>query len=182
YNMRRSKILSPEIAPNAAHQALADFEASYAGEFLLVTQNVDDLHQRAGSKKILPMHGELLKVRCLDTGEVYDWREDLNGQTPHPNDASRLGRLRPHIVWFGEMPMGMEMIEHAATSADVFLAIGTSGVVYPAAGIVEWTPPGCRKIEVNLDDTPKSPNFDEALRGKASEVVPNLLKELADAT
>ena len=175
YNERRRRLLRDDIRPNAAHLALADYERHHEGEFLLVTQNIDDLHQRAGSKNVLPMHGELLKARCLDTGELFPWREDLTLQTPHPSDPRRVGRLRPHVVWFGEMPIGMERIEEAAREADLFIAIGTSAVVYPAAGIVRWTRSNCRRIEINLDDTPQSGTFDETIRGKASVEVPKFL-------
>lgn len=181
YNMRRSNLLSPEIQPNAAHEALAKFEASWPGGFFLVTQNIDDLHYRAGSRNVLSMHGELLKARCTRTGEVFDWRDDLGLDTAHPKNPDWLGCLRPHVVWFGEMPLGIEDIEAAASRADIFIAIGTSALVYPAAAIVEWTRPDCRTIEINLDDTPKSQNFDEAIRGKASEEVPRLLEALSNA-
>lgn len=180
YNHRRRELQQNGIEPNAAHRALAEFERRGSGEFLLVTQNIDDLHQRAGSRNVLPMHGELLKARCTETGEVWPWREDLNLQTPHPRDPSRRGLLRPHVVWFGEMPFGMEQIELAARSAELFIAVGTSGLVYPAAGIVQWTPPGCRRVEINLDDTPASPAFDLTIRGKASEEVPKFLQELSE--
>jgi NAD-dependent deacetylase len=179
YNMRRDKLVSPDIQPNAAHKAIADFEASHQDDFLLVTQNIDDLHQRAGSKKILPMHGELLKARCLDTGALFDWRTDLGTDTPHPLNPKKLGRLRPHIVWFGEMPFGMEEIALAASRADVFIAIGTSAVVYPAAAIVEWTHPGCQRVEINLEHTPQSTRFTTTLRGPASKLVPQFLKSLS---
>ncbi len=178
YNTRRRKLLSPEIQPNAAHLALAEFERNHADEFLLVTQNIDDLHQRAGSQRVLPMHGELLKVRCLDSDEVFDWRDDLDVETPHPEDPKRLGRLRPHIVWFGEMPFGLDKIERAANVADVFISIGTSGVVYPAAGIVRSTKPSCRRIEINLDATPGTTLFDESIRGPATVEVPRVLSQL----
>ena len=181
YNMRRSKLLRPEIQPNAAHEALAKFEVTWPGEFFLVTQNIDDLHYRAGSCNVLSMHGELLKARCTRTGEIFDWREDLGLGTPHPEDPDRFGCLRPHVVWFGEMPLGMEEIEAAASKADIFIAIGTSALVFPAAAIVEWTRSECRKIEINLVDTPKSKNFDETIRGKASEEVPRLLEALSNA-
>lgn len=178
YNQRRRGLQQGEIEPNAAHRALAEFEAAYSDDFLLVTQNVDDLHQRAGSERVLPMHGELLKARCLDSGKVFDWREDLTLDTPHPDDPSRRGRLRPHIVWFGEMPFGMEQIEAAANGADLFLAIGTSAVVYPAAGIVQSTRRGCRTVEINLEQTPQSDAFDESIRGKATVEVPKFLQTL----
>jgi NAD-dependent deacetylase len=179
YNQRRRRLQADDIRPNAAHVALAEFEARHDDEFLLVTQNIDDLHQRAGSKNVLPMHGELLKARCIDTGELFDWRDDLTTDTPHPRDDSRCGRLRPHVVWFGEMPIGMERIDSAARAADLFIAIGTSAVVYPAAGIVQATGRDCRTIEINLDDTPQSSSFDESVRGKASVEVPKFLQTLS---
>lgn len=181
YNIRRRSLLSPEVQPNAAHVALADFEAQHDGGFFVVTQNVDGLHVRAGSKNVLAMHGEILKARCCDTGEVFDWKDDLTIETPHPNfpdDPSRLGLLRPHIVWFGEMPFGLEQISAVARQADLFVSIGTSAVVYPAAGIVEATKPDCRRVEINLDDTPKSSAFDTVIRGKASVEVPKFFDSL----
>jgi NAD-dependent deacetylase len=178
YNQRRSRLRQEDIQPNAAHLALAEFEREHDDSFLLVTQNIDDLHQRAGSKKVLPMHGELLKARCIDTGELFDWTGDLSVETPHPRDPSRRGRLRPHVVWFGEMPIGLELIDAAARKADLFVAIGTSAMVYPAAGIVQATRPDCRRVEINLDDTPQSSVFDATIRGKASVEVPKFLASL----
>lgn len=178
YNGRRRRLHQDDIRPNAAHIALAEFEHQHDDEFLLVTQNVDNLHQLAGSRKILPMHGELLKARCIDTGQLFDWPGDLSVETPHPVDPSRLGRLRPHVVWFGEMPLGMETIECAARAADLFIAIGTSAVVYPAAGIVQLTRNRCRTVEINLDDTPATSTFDHSIRGRASVEVPKLLQSL----
>ncbi len=179
YNLRRRKLLDPAIRPNAAHDALAEFERRHAGEFLLVTQNIDDLHQRAGSRNVLPMHGELLKARCTLTGDVVDWREDLSVDTIRPEEPDLVGTLRPHVVWFGEMPFGMERIAEFAEDCDLFLAIGTSGVVYPAAGIVQNTPGTCRRIEINLDDTPQSPHFQQSIRGPASVEVPRFLDSIA---
>tara|TARA_R110002073_G_scaffold114210_1_gene251268 strand:- start:3759 stop:4457 length:699 start_codon:yes stop_codon:yes gene_type:complete len=178
YNQRRRCLLDAKIQPNAAHRALAEFEAAQRDDFLLVTQNIDDLHTRAGSKRVLAMHGELLKARCVRTGEIFPWRDDLDQSTPHPTRPEIRGTLRPHVVWFGEMPLGLEQIQEAASQADLFIAIGTSAVVYPAAGIVRQTKPSCRKIEINLDDTPNSSEFDESIRGKASIEVPAFLKSL----
>ncbi len=178
YNERRRNLLDSQIRPNAAHSALAEFEKRHQGNFFLVTQNIDDLHQRAGSRQVLAMHGELLKARCLDSGELFDWRQDLSTTTPHPRDPSVLGRLRPHVVWFGEMPIGLERILTAATEADLFIAIGTSAVVYPAAGIVNMVKDNCRRIEINLESTPTSDLFDESLRGPASVLVPQTLARL----
>lgn len=178
YNMRRRKLLDPSIRPNAAHEALARFESRHRGEFLLVTQNIDDLHRRAGSRNVLPMHGELLKARCTLTGDVLDWRDDLFVDTVRPDEPDLVGTLRPHIVWFGEMPFGLDVIDAFARDCDLFVAIGTSGVVYPAAGIVQSTPPTCRRVEINLDDTPQSPHFERSIRGKATLEVPKFLESI----
>ncbi|QDT11277.1 NAD-dependent protein deacylase [Planctomycetes bacterium K23_9] len=178
YNGRRAALQSNEVQPNAAHIALAEFERSHQGNFLLVTQNIDDLHQRSGSQNILPMHGELLKARCVDSGDLFDWTGDLTADTPHPRSDGKPGRLRPHVVWFGEMPIGLDEIDAAARQADLFIAIGTSALVYPAAGIVQATAPLCRRVEINLDDTPQSPAFDQKIRGKASVEVPKFLQSL----
>ena len=180
YNERRRALQADDIQPNAAHRALAEFEQQHDDEFLLVTQNIDDLHQRAGSKKVLPMHGELLKARCLDSGKLYPWTDDLSLETPHPEQPDRPGRLRPHVVWFGEMPIGLETIDQAARNADLFVAIGTSAVVYPAAGIVDATRPDCRRVEINLDPTPQSAAFELTIRDKASEAVPRFLESLKE--
>lgn len=178
YNARRRNLLDDSIAPNPAHIALAAFENRHPGEFLLVTQNIDNLHQRAGSRNVLPMHGELLKARCSLTGDVIDWHDDLGIDTAHPSEPDLIGTLRPHIVWFGEMPMGLDDIAAFAEDCDLFIAIGTSAVVYPAAGIVQCTPASCRRVEINLDDTPQSDKFELTIRGKASIEVPKFLESI----
>ena len=178
YNQRRRELLTADIQPNAAHLALAAFEARFQGEFLLITQNVDDLHERAGSKHLLHMHGELLKTRCLRTEEVFDWREDLDADTPHPTRPDWRGTLRPHIVWFGEMPFYLDKIQRALTRADLFVSIGTSGNVYPAAGFVAVTRPTCRKVEINLGDTEIASDFDERVVGPATVAVPEFFNAL----
>jgi NAD-dependent deacetylase len=176
YNMRRRALLQSQIQPNAAHVALARLERELPpGTCLVVTQNIDDLHLRAGTRNLVCMHGELLKARCLDTDEVFDWRNDLSLTTPHPrfpDDPQWQGRLRPHIVWFGEMPFGMPEIEAAVARCATFVAIGTSGNVYPAAGLVRGTRSRSRRIEINLEDTPVATAFDEKIRGPASVEVP----------
>ena len=120
------------------------------------------------------MHGELQKVRCLKTEKVYSWTEDLDENTPHPDGIN--SPLRPHIVWFGEMPLYMNEIEKLLKQCDLFLAIGTSGVVYPAAGFVNWTSPQCRKVEFNVEKTAISEIFDETILGSASETLEDFLK------
>ena len=173
YNARRRQLQKDSVQPNAAHVALAEFERGWTkGKFCLITQNVDDLHDRAGSRNLIAMHGELLKARCLDTGEVLPWRDDLTTKTPDPKRLDRRGRLRPHIVWFGEMPLAMDRIEAELFACDLFVAIGTSGRVYPAAGFVMMTPRGCRKVEINYESTPVGSCFDEVIQGIASIEVP----------
>ncbi len=160
YNLRRNHLKTVE--PNKAHFALAEFEKKFKGKFTLITQNVDDLHERAGSKNVLHMHGELKKVRDIKTGEIQHWEDDLTVESG----------LRPHIVWFGEIPFHMDQIQEALEECDLFVAIGTSGLVYPAAGLVNWTPQNCHRVEINLENTPVSPAFHKKLHGKASEKVP----------
>ncbi|WP_299772812.1 Sir2 family NAD+-dependent deacetylase [uncultured Pseudoteredinibacter sp.] len=179
YNMRRSALLE-KAKPNAAHFSLAEFEKSYRkaglGDFLLVTQNVDDLHERGGSEKLLHMHGELLKIRCQQSGKVYPCKEDISADRPCPCCQSP-GQLRPDIVWFGEMPMFMDEIEQALLTCDIFVSIGTSGQVYPAAGFVQLAKAyGAHTIELNLEAS--GGQFDEGHYGPATEVVAEYFKTL----
>ena len=181
YNDRRRQLQSPEIAPNAAHLALAKLEEALGDRFLLVTQNIDNLHERAGSQRVLHMHGELLKVRCVSSGQVLDWTEDLT-----PDDRCTCcqfpSALRPHVVWFGEMPLGMEQIYQALEQADYFIAIGTSGHVYPAAGFVhEAKLQGAHTVELNLEPSQVGNEFAERHYGLASEVVPEFVHKLLRA-
>lgn len=182
YNSRRRHLLQDHILPNAAHLALANYEASHDDDFLLITQNIDNLHCVAGSQNIVAMHGQLLEARCTETNKVLPWCEDLTQDTPDPEMPSRRGCLRPNVVWFGEMPYGLERIQRAAQCADLFLAIGTSAVVYPAAGIVQQTPNDCRRVEINLDTTAQSELFTEKIRGPASVEVPEFLRRLQSAS
>jgi NAD-dependent deacetylase len=175
YNHRRRQLL--EVEPNLAHKSLVHLEKNWKGSFLLVTQNVDDLHDRAGNQNLLHMHGELKKVRCLQSGTVLNWEDDILGSTVC-NCCSKQGTLRPHIVWFGEMPLNMEIIYEELRRCDLFISIGTSGQVYPAAGFVSeassngkaWT------IEVNTEKT--GTNFDEARVGPASHILPEMVETL----
>jgi NAD-dependent deacetylase len=179
YNWRRKSLLDPAIKPNPAHHALAELEQVVGPNHLyLITQNVDDLHERAGSNQVHHLHGELLKVRCAETGEVWPWLGDLQVDTPHPSRLDLRGTLRPHIVWFGEQPFRLPDVYSRLRQCTLFIAIGTSGQVYPAAGFVQATPASCQRIELNLDDTPTSPAFQEHRRGPASELVPTLVREL----
>ena len=169
YNLRRAQL--NEVEPNQGHIALAEFESSFDGEFLIVTQNVDDLHERAGSKNVIHIHGELRKARCTKTGKIYEWASDLTTQTPNPDTNLPGGTLRPHICWFGEVPFFMNEIMHAVSKADMFVAIGTSGVVYPAAGLVSMAPESCDKVLINMDSSENVSAFDKQVIGPASKKV-----------
>jgi len=178
YNQRRRDFCLGEKKPNAAHYALAELEEKFDGEFLLVTQNIDNLHEQAGSKNVIHMHGELLKVRCAKTNQVIPWTIDLTSDDlctccQYPQ------ALRPHIVWFGEMPLGLDVIYHHLNQADLFIAIGTSGTVYPAAGFVEEIQSvGADSIEINLEPSDVHSHFDTVQQGKATILVPELVKKL----
>jgi len=182
YNSRRRGILGNAVAPNPAHLALAAFEADWPGGFLLVTQNIDDLHERAGSRNLLHMHGELLKARCESCSNIIECREDLFVETPC-RACGELGGMRPHVVWFGEMPFEMERIYAALEACDLFVSIGTSGNVYPAAGFVQTARvAGARTVELNLEPSEGATLFEEAVYGPAGSVVPDWFGKLAADT
>jgi NAD-dependent deacetylase len=176
YDARRARL--GEVEPNAAHKALARLDAEWDGDLLLVTQNVDDLHERAGSKRLLHMHGELTKGWCLACDERQAWSGDM-GDEARCILCGEEGRVRPDIVWFGEMPYEMERIEEALRKADLFVSIGTSGAVYPAAGFVQ-TARYCsaRTLEMNLDPSLGSTFFDESRIGPAGKLVPEWVSEV----
>jgi NAD-dependent deacetylase len=179
YNLRRKNLL--DAAPNAAHAALARLQRGLTergGVLTLVTQNVDDLHERGGSTDVIHMHGELLKARCTSCRRVAAWRDDLAASTSCPT-CGVTGGMRPHIVWFGEVPLGMHVIEERLSAADLFVAIGTSGAVYPAAGFVELASAhGARTLELNLEPSDGAQLFDEGRYGPASEIVPAWVEDV----
>ncbi|HIJ63949.1 MAG TPA: NAD-dependent protein deacylase [Rhodospirillaceae bacterium] len=179
YNSRRSHLLSGDAHPNPAHLALARLEREWPGEVLVVTQNIDDLHERAGSSNLIHMHGELLKARCDLCGTVSSWAEDLSADSLCP-DCRHKGRLRPHVVWFGETPLAMDRIFEALGRCVTFLSIGTSGNVYPAAGFVTHVRSrlNTRTVELNLEPSLGATLFHEAIYGPASEVVPAFVEAL----
>ena len=179
YNQRRRQLHDPAIKPNAAHLALARLEAAWPGSVLVVTQNVDDLHERAGSRAVLHMHGEIRRVRCVACGEERLWLGDLEVSTPCPACGAKAS-LRPAIVWFGEMPLEMARITAALQGCDLFVAVGTSGHVYPAAGFVEVVRDVDRAhtIEVNLEPSAVRSAFAECRVGSAGSVVPALVEDL----
>ena len=176
YDERRAKLKMVE--PNAAHQALAELDERWPGDFLLVTQNVDDLHDRAGSKRLLHMHGELGSAWCLSCDQRSPVNHPLSHNPACPK-CDQAGYLRPDIVWFGEMPCEMERIELALTQCDLFVSIGTSGAVYPAAGFVQSARHyGAHTLEMNLDPSEGSVYFHEGRMGRAGTLVPAWVEEV----
>ena len=179
YDRRRAGLA--EVAPNAAHAALARLDRHWQGELLIVTQNVDDLHERAGARRLLHMHGELMSALCAACG----------ARAPHPGPlppgercaACGVAALRPDIVFFGEFPYRMDRIEAALTACDLFVSIGTSGAVYPAAGFVAQAAAyGARTLELNLEPSAGSRRFSETRLGPASRLVPEWVEELLQST
>lgn len=179
YNLRRRNLGT--AVPNEAHRALARLEReleAQGGSLFLCTQNIDDLHERAGSRCVHHMHGELLKVRCLRCGTVVPWHGNLS-ILDHCTTCGRDNCLRPDIVWFGEMPYGLEMIDAMLHDADLFVAIGTSGAVYPAAGYVALARDyGLHTCEINLEASDTAGAFDEHVYGPATETVPAFVERL----
>jgi NAD-dependent deacetylase len=180
YDMRRAAIQTKE--PNAAHLALARLDAEWPkgkdGELTIVTQNVDDLHERAGAERLIHMHGTHLTAWCLACGERPQWRGTLIDRPACPT-CDTAGSLRPDIVWFGEMPYRMDEIDAALSQADLFVSIGTSGAVYPAGGYVRRArADGIATLELNLEPSKGSGYFDEGRYGPASELVPAWVEEI----
>ena len=170
YNLRRAALTTVE--PNAAHIALGRLQNVFAGEVTLVTQNVDDLHERGGASRVIHMHGELLFGFCAACSHRWRQAEDLSVETVCPA-CHTVGGLRPDIVWFGEMPYQMDRIERALRGCDLFVSIGTSGAVYPAAGFVQLAHAyGAQTLELNLEPTQGSAFFSETRNGPATQLVP----------
>lgn len=179
YNMRRAALKT--VKPNLAHLALAQLEQAIerrGGHVLLVTQNVDNLHSRAGCRSLIHMHGALTQIKCTSCEQSHEWYEGLSGGTPCPT-CGITGDLRPDIVWFGEIPYAMDDIEAALSTCDLFVSIGTSGAVYPAAGFVRAAKAyGAKTLELNLEPSAGSDWFDETLHGPATKIVPAWVKTL----
>jgi NAD-dependent deacetylase len=175
YNARRARLV--KVEPNAAHRALSRLDGEWPGELLLITQNVDNLHERAGAKRLVHMHGELTKVWCRACSARSSWQGTTDEQTLCPSCGTS-GQVRPDIVWFGEMPYEMDRIDFALQHCDLFVSIGTSGAVYPAAGFVQTARYcGARTLEINLEPSLGSYSFDESRQGRASELVPIWVEE-----
>ena len=178
YNERRRQLLAGDTAPNPAHSALGRLEQDYPGTVTVVTQNIDNLHEKGGSRRIIHMHGELLVGFCRFCGVRFPMTGDM-GVGDSCEACGRKGGLRPDIVWFGEMPYRMEEIESLLSDCGLFIAVGTSGNVYPAAGFVQLASEcGARTIEVNLEPSLVQNYFDEHRYGMAGELVPVLVDEL----
>ena len=179
YNARRRGAVAADVRPNAAHLALARLEAEWPGQVTVVTQNIDDLHERAGSRNLIHMHGELLKARCTACAGVHPWRDDITLDHACPACAS-LGTLRPNVVWFGEVPLGLDDIDAALASCALFISIGTSGNVYPAAGFVQHVRMrgGVRTVELNLEPSEGATLFEHARYGPASQTVPAFVDDV----
>ena len=181
YNYRRRNLLHPDLRPNPAHTALARLEAEWSSDVLVVTQNVDDLHERAGTRALIHMHGEHRKARCGACGHVVLHDGDLDERTVC-GGCRQPGFMRPHVVWFGEMPFEMGRIQAALEKAALFVSIGTSGQVYPAANFVRLAnTAGARTVELNLEPSAGASFFDESRYGPASEIVPAFVDSMLAA-
>ncbi|MBV1918035.1 MAG: NAD-dependent deacylase [Sphingomonadaceae bacterium] len=175
YDMRRGSL--DDKQPNAAHKALGKLDAEWQGEFLIVTQNVDNLHELGGAQRVLHMHGEHNSALCTSCESRTLWRGSLADRPPCPSCGDRA--LRPDVVLFGEMPYHMDRIHAALRGADLFVSIGTSGAVYPAAGFVrDARELGAKTLELNLDPSDGSHWFGDARHGPATEVVPHWVEEM----
>jgi NAD-dependent deacetylase len=181
YNMRRAALKT--VKPNPAHKALAELQTylrAKDGQLTLITQNVDDLHSRAGAKEVIHMHGILTSLKCQFCDVHWEWTEDASHDMTCPACYVKTGP-RPDIVWFDEMPYYLEQIESAMQNADLFVSIGTSGAVYPAAGLVsEAKRHGIPTLELNLEPSQVSALFDESRLGKAGTIVPQWVSEIID--
>ncbi len=179
YNARRTQLNSAEVKPNKGHLALAKLIKEFKGHCQLITQNVDDLHERAGldPEDVWHMHGELQKMRCQKSQQVFKAPTTFDDQDSCPCCKEK-GNLRPHIVWFGEMPFYLDEAFTLLSRCDLFLSVGTSGHVSPAAQFVAMTPPTCRRIEVNIQGTQVSHQFDEHHQGLAGQTLPLLVNEI----
>jgi NAD-dependent deacetylase len=178
YNARRAQLLQNAIAPNAAHLALARLERDWPGAVTVVTQNVDNLHDRAGGRNLIHMHGELAKARCPTCNLILSWPGPLSVASQCP--GCHCEGLRPHVVWFGEVPVELRRIYAALDDADMFVSIGTSGNVYPAAGLVAYArQQGVERcVELNLEPSDGSRLFDEKHYGPATAKVPAWVESL----
>ncbi|WP_339693173.1 NAD-dependent deacylase [Celeribacter baekdonensis] len=168
YNMRRAQ--ATEAHPNTAHVALAKLQANYDGPVTLVTQNVDDLLERGGAHEVIHMHGSVMGALCATCG--HRWPAPMEMRVSDPCPSCGMAHTRPDIVWFGEIPYHMDAIQNALENSDLFVSIGTSGMVYPAAGFSQMARQlGLRTLELNLESS--GAMFDAVIEGPATQVVPD---------
>ena len=180
YNGRRASLLDPSIKPNAAHFALAKLEREWPGHVAVITQNIDNLHESAGTQNLIHMHGELLKARCTNCGLVVDWHQPLGEGEKCPDCQKKA--LRPHVVWFGETPLMMDSIDQLLADCNLFLSVGTSGNVYPASGFVQMANSyGSHTVEINLEPSEGATLFKESKYGVATLLVPSFVDALIDS-
>jgi len=181
YNQRRRA--NEDVKPNAAHEALARLEEKHDGEVRVVTQNIDPLHEMAGTSNLIHMHGEITKALCAECGHRECWgMADITPQSTCPA-CGTIGRMRPDVVWFGEIPYEMERIFDLLARTDVFVSIGTSGTVYPAAGFVEIArEAGAHTLELNLEPSEGASLFHHAVQGRATQTVPALVEQILRGT
>ncbi|NTS76002.1 NAD-dependent protein deacylase [Catenovulum sp. SM1970] len=178
YNARRAQLKHSDIKPNQAHLALAELAQLKHVKVTLVTQNVDNLHERGGSEDVIHMHGELIKAFCHFCGHLFETTNNLTFDQTCQHCKRKFG-IRPDIVWFGEMPKFMQQIESALYQADIFVAIGTSGQVYPAAGFVDLANQfGAKTVEINLEPSGSNHLFQQSYIGPASEQVPLFVDDI----
>lgn len=187
YNLRREQLADQALQPNLAHQALADFQKNFSGKMTVITQNVDNLHERAGSGNIIHIHGQLLKIFCTRSGKRFDCNYPIDSRS-ECQCCGLAGTLRPDIVWFGEMPKSMDVIESLLATCDLFISIGTSGTVYPAAGLKQIASSfGAETVELNMEPSANyssnssgmNSGFDKSSYGPATDIVPEYFNDLA---
>lgn len=178
YNARWRRLVSGSVHPNEAHLAIANLQRLWKNKVTIVTQNIDDLHERAGAEDVIHIHGELLKARCGKCGKSSSCADDLGVDT-RCSSCGAAGRMRPDVVWFGEIPMHMDRVQEALENAALFLSVGTSGTVYPAAAFVEIARnAGAHTVELNLEKSAGASSFHEAIYGPATRVVSQYVAQL----
>ena len=176
YNQMRKDLINKK--PNPAHLAITELQNNFNGEVYIITQNIDTLHEKANSKNIFHMHGTINELVCLNCGRTHTTWNEASSETICPH-CETLGFIKPNIVFFGEMPLYMDKIEKLLKTCDLFISVGTSGVVYPAAGFVQTAKYyGATTVEINLDMASNNFFFDKHIYGKAGSILPNFIKKL----
>ena len=179
YNDMRPELFKAE--PNPAHLAITDLQSNYPAQIDIVTQNVDTLHEKAGNKNIYHIHGQINQIVCLNCGHVFETWGDISSEDKCEK-CGVVGMLKPNIVFFGENLLYMDKVDNLLKSCDLFISIGTSGVVYPAAGFVQIAKMfGADTIELNMEQTSNNRLFDRHIYGPAGTTLPALVQELIES-